>query len=84
MRPKAFLFGPFVGELCWEFFRFAPYAIHLKKNNPNSRLIVLTRPSRFDLYGQYADILVPLRLKNDSHSKGRKAFKLTDYKEENY
>lgn len=84
MRHKAFLFGPFVGELGWEFFRFAPYAIHLKKNNPRTRLIVLTRPSRFDLYGQYADILVPLRLKNDTRSEGRDAFKLIDYKEEYY
>jgi len=84
MKPRAFLFGPFVGEMCWEFFRFAPYAIHLKKNNPRSKLIVLTRPSRFDLYGQYADILVPLRLKDDTHSKGREAFKLHGYKEEDY
>jgi len=83
MKSKAFLFGPFIGELCWEFFRFAPYAIHLKKNNPGSRLIVLTRPSRFDLYGQYADILLPLRLKNDADLE-RNAFKLDSYKEENY
>jgi len=83
MKAKAFLFGPFVGELCWEFFRFVPYAIYLKKHHPGSRLIVLTRPSRFDLYGQYADIIVPLRLKNDSVLE-RDSFKLTGYKEENY
>jgi len=83
MKAKAFLFGPFIGELCWEFFRFAPYAIYLKKNNPGSRLIVLTRSSRFDLYGQYADILLPLRLKNDLELK-RDSFKLNDYKEEHY
>jgi len=83
MKAKAFLFGPFMGELCWEFFRFAPYAIWLKRRNPGSRLIVLTRPSRFDLYGQYADILIPLRLKNDDVLE-RDAFKLVGYKEENY
>lgn len=59
------LFGPFVGEEKWEFFRFAPYAIALKKRRPIRKLIVLTRPSRFDLYGQYADIFVPLNLKED-------------------
>ena len=60
---KAYLFGPFVGELEWEMYRFAPYAIHLKKESPDYKLIVYTRKSRFDLYGKYADVLVPLNLK---------------------
>ena len=83
MKARAFLFGPFVGELCWEFYRFAPFAIYLKKHNPGARIIVLTRPSRFDLYGQYVDIFVPLRLKNDSVLE-ENGFKLAGYKEENY
>lgn len=62
MKDKAFLFGPFFGELSWEYFRFAPYAIYLKKNNPDVKVIVLTRPERFDLYGRYSDILVPLKI----------------------
>lgn len=70
-----------MGELCWEFFRFAPYAIHLKKSNPYLKLIVLTRPSRFDLYGQYANILVPLRLKEDLKTKG---FGMMGYSDEKY
>lgn len=61
---NAYLVGPFVGELTWEFFRFAPYIIHLKKHRPKTKIVVFTRPSRFDLYGQYADILVPLRIPN--------------------
>jgi len=81
LKPKTILFGPFVGELCWEFFRFAPYAIHLKKTNPNLKLIVLTRPSRFDLYGRYANILVPLRLREKSNFDG---FGMTKYLDENY
>lgn len=67
------LFGPFVGELKWEFFRFAPYAIFLKKRRLSRNLIVLTRSSRFDLYGQYADVFVPLNLKED---KGEDRFGL--------
>ena len=63
-NPKAVLFGPFLGELSWEFYRFAPYAIYLKKRNPDIKLIVLTRKERFDLYGKHADILIPLRIKN--------------------
>ena len=65
MKPPAYLFGPFVGELSWEFFRFAPFMIHKKKENPNIPIIVFTRNSSFDLYGSYADILVPLRMPND-------------------
>ncbi len=81
MKAKTILFGPFIGELCWEFFRFAPYAIHLKKTNPGLKLIVLTRPSRFDLYGQYANILVPLRLKQDLKSTG---FSIVGYRDKQY
>jgi len=65
---KAILFGPFVGELAWEMFRFAPYAIYLKKKS-NVKTIIFTRQNRFDMYGQYADILVPLKMSNkDSDS----------------
>lgn len=62
---NAYLVGPFVGELIWEFLRFAPYIIHLKKTIPETKMIVFTRSSRFDLYGQYADILVPLNIPRD-------------------
>jgi len=65
MKQPVYLFGPFVGELSWEFFRFAPFMIYKKKENPNIPTIVFTRNSSFDLYGNYADILVPLRIPND-------------------
>jgi hypothetical protein len=65
MKKSAYLAGPFIGELEWEFYRFAPYLINLKKNNPENKLIVYTRPTRFDLYGSYADVLVPLNLKGE-------------------
>jgi len=64
-KEKAYLFGPFIGKVDWEFYRFAPFAIHLKKKEPNTKLIVLTRPSRFDLYGLYADILINLNIEDD-------------------
>jgi len=60
-----FLVGPFIGELSWEYFQFAPYIIYLKKSNPKAKIIVCTRLDRFDLYGQYADILIPMKIKND-------------------
>ena len=65
-RPKAFLVGPFVGELSWEFYRFAPYIIKLKKENPISLFIIFTRFSRFDLYGKYANVFVPLRVPGEN------------------
>lgn len=65
-RPKAFLVGPFVGELSWEFYRFAPYIIKLKKENPTSLFVIFTRFSRFDLYGKYANVFVPLRVSGEN------------------
>jgi len=67
--PEGCLVGPFVGELYWECFRFAPYIIYLKKRYPRRKFVVFTRPERFDLYGKYADIFVPLVLRNESNYK---------------
>lgn len=75
MKPPAYLFGPFVGDLSWEFFRFAPFLIYTKKQHPDITTIVFTRESNFDLYGDYANILVPLRIPNDNKLK-RDCFKL--------
>ena len=67
MNTKKFnlLVGPFIGELLWEYYHFAPYVIYLKNNNPNINMIVCTREERFDFYGQYANILIPIKIKND-------------------
>jgi hypothetical protein len=82
-KPKAFLFGPFLGELSWEFYRFAPHAIYLKKYDPEVKIIVLTREERFDLYGKYADVLIPLRIKHEEFFP-QKEFGLRGYKVEYY
>jgi hypothetical protein len=83
-RGNAYLFGPFIGELSWEFYHFAPLAIYLKKIRPNVSIIVLTREERFDLYGKYADILVPLRLKLVDNYNKENCFKINNYSEKNY
>ena len=83
MKPPAYLFGPFVGELSWEFFRFAPLVIHIKKEQPDIPIIVFTRNSRFDLYGNYADILVPLRIPNDVNLT-RECFRLESLMTKDY
>lgn len=81
-NKKAFLFGPFIGELYWEMYRFAPYAISLKKRFPKHHLIVFTRRERFDLYGQYANIFIPLKIgsrKFEAKKFTIKGFSISDY-----
>jgi len=79
---KAFIFGPFIGELYWEMYRFAPYAISLKKRFPNYHLIVFTRSRSFDLYGQYASILVPLKIDDNIYKED--GFKIKGYYVDEY
>lgn len=83
MKPSAFLIGPFLGELQWEYMYFAPYVINLVKNNPKRQFIVFTRPSRFDLYGQYVDIFVPLRIVHDK-PEIRYKFKIEGFNSEDF
>jgi len=78
------LFGPFIGSLFWEFYRFAPYSIYLKKKNPKWNLIVYTRPQRFDLYGEYADIFVPLRTRERMRNLKQNCFSLDNFLLEEY
>lgn len=65
MKQFAYLIGPFLGELSWEYTYFAPYIITLMKREPERVFIIFTRRSHFDLYGSYADIFVPLKIIND-------------------
>lgn len=83
MKEPAYLFGPFVGELSWEFYRFVPYTIYIKKQHPKIKSIIFTRQDRFDLYGQYADVLVPLRIPCDSNLK-RDCFRLESIDSKDY
>lgn len=76
------LFGPFIGTLSWEFYRFAPFSTYIKKNYPECKIAVLTRPERFDLYG-HADYLIPLRIKDDD-VKNQIFFKLKDFEISKY
>jgi hypothetical protein len=82
-KPRITLVGPFIGELFWELFRFAPYIISLKKEKPAKLIAVFTRPERFDLYGRYANFLIPLRIKEDS-IKNQDCFRLIDFRKELY
>ena len=79
---RAFIFGPFIGELYWEAYRFAPYAISLKKRFPKHHLLVFTRPRSFDLYGQYASVLTPLIIDENVFEENKftlKGYYLNEY-----
>lgn len=86
-KQKAVLMGPFVGELYWEAGRFAPILPHMIKNQykgQNIKYIILTRQERFDLYGKYADILVPLRVDGDYKQRHPECFRLIGLHPEKY
>jgi hypothetical protein len=79
----AVLFGPFVGELYWEAGRFAPMIPWLlKQGKPRwqkAKYIIMTREDRFDLYGNYADVLVPMRINGDYKNYRPDCFRLIGY-----
>lgn len=66
VKEKAILAGPCYGELFWEFFRFAPYVFNVKKQYPQHKLIVATRPDRNDIYGKWADKFLPFYPPSDN------------------
>lgn len=85
-KEKAILFGPVIGEMAWEFMRFSPLIPHYhnKYSKQNVKFIVFTRPDRFDMYGQYADILVPLRIEGDGTKFKADCFRMMGYSVEEY
>jgi len=86
-RKDAVLLGPFVGELYWEVGRFAPLLpkmINKEYKKKDVTYIVLTRRERFDLYGKYADILVPLNIPNDYITRFPNCFRLDNFSIEQY
>jgi hypothetical protein len=79
---KAILFGPFVGEFYWEIARFTTvfnYYKNVKYRDQNIKFIVLTRPERFDLYGENADVLVKLEIEGDYITKQPDCFRLINF-----
>jgi len=81
-KQDAVLMGPFVGEFYWEAGRFAPilpYFIKKKYRGRNIKYIILTRKERFDLYGQFADIMLPLNIEGDYDKKMPECFRLIGF-----
>ena len=75
-----------IGEFGWCVLRMAPHVLwtKVKKYKNKVKLIIQTRPDRFDLYGKYADIFVPLEIKGDYGEYQSDCFKLTRFPLESY
>lgn len=86
MKENALLCGCMIGEFGWSILRFAPYVLgtYRRKYNQKVKLIVCTREDRFDLYGQNADILVPLKIEGDGTKYKADCFRLINYPIEEY
>lgn len=87
MKEDAILMGPFVGELYWEAGRFAPMLPHMrfkKYKKRNIKYIIYTREERFDLYGKYASIFVPLKIDGDYKKRQPNCFRLNGFKVADY
>jgi len=82
MKKKIILVGPFVGELYWEYFRFAPYVF--KKNINNYPLVVLSRLDRYDIYGERCCEFIPLNIDGDSINKFGECFRMTGMLHQKY
>jgi len=83
----AILIGPCVGEMYWEFSRFAPmipYMKFKKYKNKDIKYIAYTRPDRFDIYGTFVDILVPLRIEGDGKKFLGNCYRLNDFSLDQY
>ena len=88
-KENAILLGPFVGEFYWEAGRFAPLLPKMYQDNRKNKVkhpkyIVLTRQERFDLYGKFADILVPLRIPGDYDKRFPECFRLIGMNNDEY
>ena len=85
MEKSKAIISMFLGELYWEFARFAPHIIYKKLKqykDQDIKLIVATREDRLDIYGEIADIFVPIRL--DETNMVQDCFRLTNYPENEY
>jgi hypothetical protein len=88
MREKVLLAGPCLGELWWDFERFAPYVLwkkkQLEKEQGNVMLVCLERRDRFDIWGMNCDVLVPLEIQGDGTTYKQDCFGLSNFPRAKY
>lgn len=87
IKPKVVLVGPCIGEMYWEFGRFAPYVMWKREQEYKSssiKFIVLTRQTMFDLYAGCASVFVPLSIPGDGTLYKPNCFRLDDFPDDAY
>ena len=87
VKPKLVLVGPCIGEMYWEFGRFAPYVIWKREKeykSSNIKFIVLTRETMFDLYAGCASIFIPLSIPGDGTLYKPNCFRLDEFPNDAY
>jgi ADP-heptose:LPS heptosyltransferase len=83
-RQNIILVGPCVGELYWEFFRFAPYVFNEQKKLNNIPLVVLTRKDRYDIYGSRCIEFKDLTINNENNTRFGECFRMIGLNENDY
>jgi len=84
-KQSVLLVGPFVGELYWECFRFAPWVFYQQKKHFNNLpLVVLTRPDRYDIYGARCTEFKPLEIKGDNDYRFGECFRMMGLEKNDY
>ena len=87
IKPKVVLVGPCIGEMYWEFGRFAPHVIWKREHeykSSNIKFIVLTRQTMFDLYSGCASVFIPLSIPGDGTLYKPNCFRLDDFPDDAY
>lgn len=62
---ESICFGPFMGELGWELFRWAGFIRNFKTKNPNKKIFCSTRKGREDIYYGSIDDIHTFKIQGD-------------------
>ncbi len=83
-RSRVIFFGPFVGELGWELFRWSGFIRWFKQKHPNKKIIVATRSGREDLYYGVADKIHTFDIPGDYKSRKPNMYRMDGLPEPEY
>jgi hypothetical protein len=83
-KSNSILFGPFVGELGWELFRWSGFIRWLKNKYPTKEIIVLTRKGREDLYYNIANKIYSFSIEGDYKKYQPNMYRLDKFSEREY
>jgi len=71
-------FGPFIGELGWELYRWCGFVRWVKNTYYDKKIYAITRSERIDLYSNNVDDIIPFDIDGDYHKYRPNMYRL-DY-----